>query len=226
VSSVNLQDAEALRVQDEAILQTPEVQAPDQAPANFSVDPMPSTTPGLRRQSTRSTRGVAPQRLTYEVRGEPSAAYYLTESFHNMIAGLVASVDQREHMQREFLAMMSSTDGTIENWPRSLREYPQVFKAGSKKDPNSPTLVEAMNGKYCEEYWEAMGVEMQALPRATTWKVVPRTQAPSDTNVLPLTWVFKLKHYPDGRPRKFKARLCIRGDKQVEGTNYTDKYHL
>jgi len=44
-----------------------------------------------------------------------------------MIAGLVACVDQREHMQREFVAMMSNTDGTIENWPRSLREYPAAF---------------------------------------------------------------------------------------------------
>jgi len=86
--------------------------------------------------------------------------------------------------------------------------------------------MEAMNGEYGEEYWGTMGVEMQALQRATTWKVIARNQVPSGTNVLPLTWVLKLKHYPDGRPRKFKARLCIRGDKQVEGTNYTDKYHL
>jgi len=49
-----------------------------------------------------------------------------------MITGLVASVDQREHLQREFLAIMSSTDGTIENWPRSLREYPMAFKAANK----------------------------------------------------------------------------------------------
>jgi len=95
-----------------------------------------------------------------------------------MIARLVACVDQREHLQREFLAMMSSTDGIIENWPRSLREYPMAFKTGSKKDPDSPTFMEAMNGKYGEEYREAMRVEMKALQRATTWIVFPRSQVP------------------------------------------------
>jgi len=43
-----------------------------------------------------------------------------------------------EHKQRELLAMMSSTDGTIENRPRSLREYPTAFKTGNEKDPDSP----------------------------------------------------------------------------------------
>jgi len=42
--------------------------------------------------------------------------------------------------------------------------------------------------------------------------------------VLPLTWAFKLKRYPDGSPCKFKARLCVRGDKQTEGVNYFKKY--
>jgi len=55
-----------------------------------------------------------------------------------MIAGLVTCVDQMEHKQRELLAMMSSTDGTIENRPRSLREYPTAFKTGNEKDPDSP----------------------------------------------------------------------------------------
>ncbi len=41
---------------------------------------------------------------------------------------------------------------------------------------------------------------------------------------LPLTWVYKLKCYPDGHPRKFKAWLCIKGDKQIKGIDYTDKY--
>ena len=80
-----------------------------------------------------------------------------------MIQGLVASVNQREHQQPDFLAMMSSQDGTIDSWPRSLWQYPQAFKAGTKKDPDLPNYLEAMNGEYGEEYHEAMSIEMQAL---------------------------------------------------------------
>ncbi len=102
---------------------------------------------------------MAPQKMTYEVKGEPTA-YFLAECFQTMIQGLVSSVNQREeHQQREFLAMMSSTDGTIENWPWSLWEYSTAFKAGYKSDPDSPNFMEEMNGEHSKEYWEeAMGI--------------------------------------------------------------------
>jgi len=49
---------------------------------------------------------------------------------------------------------MSSTDGTIKNWPQSLQEYLTAFKADYKSDPDSPNFMEAMNGEHGEEYWE------------------------------------------------------------------------
>ena len=121
MSSIDSQDSKASRAQDDAIPHSPAMPDPADITQDSPVGVNP--TPGPRR-STRNTQGVAPQRLTYEVRGELSTTYFLTDCFQKMIAGLVACVDQREHMQREFVAMMSSTDGTIENWPRSLREYP------------------------------------------------------------------------------------------------------
>jgi hypothetical protein len=54
--------------------------------------------------------------------------------------------------------------------------------------------------------------------------VVPRASLPATVNVLPSTWAFKIKRYPDGRLRKFKARFCARGDRQVEGIDYFEKY--
>jgi hypothetical protein len=38
------------------------------------------------------------------------------------------------------------------------------------------------------------------------------------------TWAFKCKRYPGGLIKKFKARLCARGDKQLEGTDFFDTY--
>jgi hypothetical protein len=36
-------------------------------------------------------------------------------------------------------------------------------------------------------------------------------------NVIPSTWVFKIKRFPDGTVKKFKVRFCARGDRQKEG---------
>jgi hypothetical protein len=43
-------------------------------------------------------------------------------------------------------------------------------------------------------------------------------------NVLPSTWAFKIKHYPDGRVKKFKARFCAQGDRQKEGIDYFETW--
>jgi hypothetical protein len=42
--------------------------------------------------------------------------------------------------------------------------------------------------------------------------------------ILPTTWAFKCKRYPDGRIRKFKARFCARGDRQIEGIDFFDTF--
>ena len=43
-------------------------------------------------------------------------------------------------------------------------------------------------------------------------------------NVLKSTWAFKLKRYPDGLIKKFKARFCARGDMQLEGIDFFKTY--
>eukprot|EP00956_Cyclotella_meneghiniana_P030803 scaffold78713_cov46-Cyclotella_meneghiniana.AAC.1 len=43
-------------------------------------------------------------------------------------------------------------------------------------------------------------------------------------NVLPSTWAFKIKRFPDGLIKKYKARFCARGDKQIEGVDYFETY--
>ena len=105
-----------------------------------------------------------------------------------------------------------------------VQELPSAYKAAKKHDANLPTFSEAIHGEHSIEYEEAMNVEMGALENTRTWTEVPRSSVPRGTKILPLTWVFKLKQYPDGQPWKFKARLCVCGDHQVEGIDYFEKY--
>jgi hypothetical protein len=43
-------------------------------------------------------------------------------------------------------------------------------------------------------------------------------------NVLPSTWAFKIKQFPDGTVKKFKARFCACGDRQKEGINFFETW--
>ena len=53
------------------------------------------------------------------------------------------------------------------------------------------------------------------------WDVVDRTP---DMHVIDGTWAFKIKRFPDGLIKKFKARFCARGDQQLEGVDYFETY--
>ncbi len=53
------------------------------------------------------------------------------------------------------------------------------------------------------------------------WDLVP--QLPH-MNVLPSTWAFKIKWFPDGSVRKFKTRFCAYGDRQKEGINFFETW--
>jgi len=89
--SVDLQDAKASRAQDDAIPHSP-IPDPADATQDSPVEQAPTPDP---RRSTRSTSGVAPQRVTY------LTTYYLPECYY-MIKWPDAC-DQREYMKSKFL---------------------------------------------------------------------------------------------------------------------------
>jgi hypothetical protein len=91
-------------------------------------------------------------------------------------------------------------------------------------DPGLPTYTEAMVGPDRELYEEAMTLEVTKLEDHGTWVVIPKSSVPIGAKILPSTWVLRTKRYPDGRLRKHKASICVRGDRQVEGIDYTEKY--
>jgi hypothetical protein len=53
------------------------------------------------------------------------------------------------------------------------------------------------------------------------WDIVERKDW---MNILPNTWAFKCKRYPDGNLRKLKVRFCARGDCQIECANFFETY--
>ena len=53
------------------------------------------------------------------------------------------------------------------------------------------------------------------------WTLVPRLP---HMHVLPSSWAFKVKRYPDGSVKKFKARFCTRGDRRLKGVDYFETW--
>ena len=54
---------------------------------------------------------------------------------------------------------------------------------------------------------------------------VPREKAISEgKRMIDSVWAFRRKRYPDERVKKLKARLCVRGDQQLEGLDFFDTY--
>jgi hypothetical protein len=95
--------------------------------------------------------------------------------------------------------------------------------AKSSSNPaDSPTYSQAINSPHAEKWWEAMESELTTLESdLQAWELVPREPW---MHVLPSTWAFRLKRFPNGLAKKFKARFCIRGDRQIEGVDFFETW--
>ena len=74
-----------------------------------------------------------------------------------------------------------------------------------------------MNGPYAAGYKEAAMLEIETLKKMNVWDEVDRE---SWMKVLPSTWAFRRKTYPDGCTKKLKGRFCVRGDREIAGVHY------
>lgn len=95
--------------------------------------------------------------------------------------------------------------------------HPMALQAKKNNDPDLPGWEEAMNGPYAEGYMEAATKEINTLRDMKVWDVVDREEWMS---VLPSTWAFRRKTFPDGTTKKLKGRFCVRGDREVAGVHY------
>lgn len=99
--------------------------------------------------------------------------------------------------------------------------HPMILAIKANAEDN-PTVDQAMNGPVKEGYYEAAKKELKTLGEdKDAWDVVERLPW---MNVLPTTWAFRCKRFPDGMIRKLKARFCARGDRQIEGIDFFDTF--
>jgi hypothetical protein len=101
---------------------------------------------------------------------------------------------------------------------------PHVLEARakiSKYNEDNPSFDTPTRGPFQAQFCQAMRTKFNTLTQDfDCWEYVPNP----GKDVLLSTWAFKIKRYPDGRIKKFKARFCARGAKQQEGIDYFETW--
>ena len=143
----------------------------------------------VRRPATRLSPGIGAQKK------------YVYDAFLNMLPSRLTTVPKSF-----FAKTMQYTDDLLVDPMSNIADavHPLSFAARAN-DEDTPLYHEAMNGPDAEGYREAMSKEIQGLEKQQTWILQERKFVPEGANVLPSTWAFKRKRYPDGRVRKLKA---------------------
>ena len=98
----------------------------------------------------------------------------------------------------------------------SLRHCAFLAAITAGVEPNS--FAEAVKDK---KWREAMQQEIHALENNGTWIVEP---LPVGKRAIGCKWVYKIKYQADGTVERYKARLVILGNKQVEGIDYKETF--
>ena len=100
---------------------------------------------------------------------------------------------------------------------------PIAFAASS--DPDIMYLHKAMKQPDKKEFVQAMVDEVATYTECGHWKLIPITEVPEGTKVLPAVWAMRRKRkIMSWEVYKWKARLNVHGGKQTRGVDYWEMY--
>ncbi|KAJ1697014.1 hypothetical protein LUZ63_005526 [Rhynchospora breviuscula] len=94
------------------------------------------------------------------------------------------------------------------------------FLAAATAGKESRYFGEAMNYKH---WRDAMHAEIDALERNETWTI---EDLPPKKKAIGCKWVYRIKYNSDGSIERYKARLVVMGNRQVEGIDFNETFAL
>lgn len=85
-----------------------------------------------------------------------------------------------------------------------------------------PKSLEVAKTRPDYKYWKsAIDKEIKALKRNNTWTPMEK---PKNVKIIDSKWVFRLKRYPNGQIKEYKARLVAKDFMQRQGFDYEETY--
>jgi hypothetical protein len=57
-----------------------------------------------------------------------------------------------------------------------------------------------------------------------TFEFIPKINLSPQTRYIDIIWTYRRKRRPDGSLKKYKARLCVNGSRQIQGIDYTESF--
>lgn len=193
-------------------------------PTSHGAAPSPSTPGGVNERGGLPTEATPPPPATTRSRrqGQDESSTILpegskrtrkpTKPFEGHLTTLQDDSVVEFHMA--FSAALNTSKDDIPPIPPTTE---RLHRDSMPPEPRS--YQQLKRHQYSKEFWDAMHKEVHQLNQKGTYRVIRRTE--SKTRPLPLLWVYKYKFDNDGYLVKFKARLCVRGDLQV---NTNDNY--
>ena len=208
-------------------------------PAEPSIPPIapPDTSPELTHVPFDSPTddSSSPSRDLIDIQGETDAATTKgatkgrppkTTEEVRWSARHKPSLRLRESISQGLLSFTSTVqdiDGETEYALQEEMSNPIAYAASADKD--TMYMHQAMRQPDKKQFIQAMVDEVTAHTKNGHWKIIPRSQVPEGTKVLPSVWSMKRKRRILTREvYKWKARLNLHGGKQELGINYWETY--
>jgi hypothetical protein len=100
---------------------------------------------------------------------------------------------------------------------------PIAFTASSNS--NTMYLHEALHAPDRTEFIKAMEQEVKDHEERQHWELIPKSEVPKGSIILPAVWSMKCKRrITTNEVYKWKARLIIHGGKQIKIVHYWETY--